>query len=46
MSVEDRIQYELQALKKMTEAEICRLYNVDSKEEACEGIIEYWRFIA
>ncbi|MCD8178709.1 MAG: hypothetical protein LUE98_15340 [Tannerellaceae bacterium] len=46
MTVEDRIQYEIAILEKMTEEEACRFYHVDSKEDARAGIIEYWRYIA
>ena len=46
MSVDERIQYEISILEKMSEDEVCQLYKVDSKDEAREGIIEYWRFIA
>ena len=46
MSVEDRIQYEIEELEKMSEEEACRFYHVDNKMPAREGIIEYWRYIA
>ncbi|MCD7938192.1 MAG: hypothetical protein LUG98_15150 [Tannerellaceae bacterium] len=46
MTAEDRIEYEITALEKMSEEEACKFYNVDSKEEARKGIIEYWKYIA
>lgn len=36
----------LAELENMSEAKACTFYNTDSKEEARQGIIEYWTWIA
>ncbi|MCD8044408.1 MAG: hypothetical protein LUH10_15265 [Tannerellaceae bacterium] len=36
----------LAELENMTEQEACTFYNTDSKEEARQGIIEYWTWLA
>lgn len=46
MGLEDRISYEVAQLGSMTDQEVCRTYNVDSRDEAIEGINEYWKEIA
>lgn len=42
MTNEDNMNTELAALEVMSEAEACKLYNVDYKEEARQFIIEWW----
>ena len=37
-----KMQQELEMLDHMSEAHVCAAYNVDSKEEARQLIIEYW----
>lgn len=46
MANEDYMNNELAALAAMSEAEACKLYNVDYKDEAEIYIREYWMFIA
>lgn len=36
----------LEELEQMSEKEACIFYNTDTKEEARQGIIEYWTWIA
>ena len=43
---EGRTGYEIKLLENLTDEEVCRLYRVDSRREAIEGIIEYWKYIA
>lgn len=42
----DNMNNELAALAAMSEAEACKLYNVDYKAEAEIYIREYWMYIA
>lgn len=46
MTNEDNMNNELLALATMTEAEACKVYNVDYKAEAAIYIREYWTCIA
>lgn len=46
MANEDNMNNELEALAAMTEAEACKLYNVDYKDEAFQYIVDYWTYIA
>lgn len=46
MTYEDNMNNELAALAAMTEAEACKLYNVDFKDEAIQYIVDYWTCIA
>ena len=46
MTNEDNMNNELAALATMTEAEACKLYNVDYKAEAFQYIVDYWTYIA
>lgn len=46
MTNEDYMNNELAALATMTEAEACKLYNVDFKDEAIQYIVDYWTCIA
>lgn len=43
---EDNMNNELEALATMAEAEACKLYNVDYKDEAIQYIVDYWTCIA
>lgn len=45
MTCEDNMNNELAALAAMTEAEACKLYNVDFKDEAIQYIVDYWTCI-
>lgn len=42
----DYMNEELTALEIMSEAEACKVYNVDYKEEAIQYIVDYWMCIA
>ena len=42
----DNMNNELAALAAMSEAEACKLYNVDYKDEAIQYIVDYWTCIA
>lgn len=42
----DNMNNELEALEEMSEAEACKLYNVDYKDEAIQYIVDYWMYIA
>lgn len=42
---EERIAYEVEKLQSMTDEEVCKTFNVDSREEAIEGINEYYTYI-
>lgn len=46
MTNEDYMNTELAALEAMSEAEACKVYKVDYKEEAIQYIIDYWTCIA
>lgn len=46
MTNEDYMNEELAELAAMTEAEACKLYNVDYKAEAIQYIVDYWTCIA
>lgn len=46
MTNEDYMNNELEALAAMTEAEACKVYNVDYKAEAEIYIRDYWTCIA
>lgn len=46
MTNEDNMNNELESLAAMTEAEACKLYNVDYKDEAIQYIVDYWTCIA
>lgn len=46
MTHEDYMNNELAALETMSEAEACKVYNVDYKEEAIQYIVDYWMCIA
>ena len=46
MTNEDNMNNELESLAAMTEAEACKLYNVDYKDEAIQNIVDYWTCIA
>ena len=38
----EQMKSEIEALVNMTEEEACRVYNVDSKVEAVQYIVDYW----
>jgi hypothetical protein len=42
----DNMNNELTSLESMSEAEACKVYNVDYKAEAEIYIREYWMYIA
>jgi hypothetical protein len=42
----DNMNNEIESLVAMTEAEACKLYNVDYKNEAIQYIVDYWTCIA
>ena len=42
----DNMNSELEVLVIMTEAEACKVYNVDYKDEAIQYIRDYWTCIA
>ena len=46
MTNEDNMNNELTALAAMSEAEACKLYNVDYKDEPIQYIVDYWTCIA
>lgn len=46
MTNEDNMNNELESLVAMTEAEACKIYNVDYKDEAIQYIVDYWTWIA
>ena len=46
MTNEDNMNNELESLAAMTEAEACKFYNVDYKDEAIQYIVDYWTCIA
>lgn len=46
MTNEENMNNELESLATMTEAEACKVYNVDYKAEAEIYIREYWTCIA
>ena len=46
MTNKDNMNNELESLAAMTEAEACKLYNVDYKDEAIQYIVDYWTCIA
>lgn len=46
MTNEDYMNNELSELEAMTEAEACKVYNVDYKAEAIQYIVDYWIYLA
>lgn len=46
MTNEYYMNTELGTLAAMSEAEACKLYNVDYKDEAIQYIVDYWTCIA
>lgn len=46
MTNEDNMNNELASLESMSEAEACKVYNVDYKAEAIQYIVDYWTCIA
>lgn len=42
----ENLENELTVFEAMTDAEACKLYNVDYKEEARQYIVDYWTLAA